>query len=121
MRRRDTRCKQWKRVHDVPLSSPVIFRLCLFHYLSLHLPLGTSLSFSSLFSVTRQHIYVHTLAYTLVSSLSLSHPLSLTSLFFSFSSCCVLSLFLFRTRQRNTAEVAAAAAAAAARYMSESE
>lgn len=85
------------RARCVSLFSRCSSSLSLFYYLSLHLLLGTSLSFSSLFSVTRQHIYVHTLAYTLVSSisLSLSHPLPLTPLFFSFSSCFVLSLSLF--------------------------
>jgi len=87
MRRRDTLQTMEARARCAPLSlfSSFLIFVSRLLSLSLYLLFSTSLSLSSLFSVTRQHIYVcaYTLAYTFV---SLTHPLPLPPLFFSFSS-----------------------------------
>lgn len=93
MRRRDTRCKQWKRVHDVPLSSLVVCHLCLPFIISLFIFCSALLFLFLLFSLSLVNIYTCIRSHIL--SLSLSHLLPLTPLFFSFASCFVLSSSLF--------------------------
>lgn len=121
VRRRDTRCKQWKRVHDVPLSSLVGSRLRFSFIISLFIFCSAllfpflliSLSLVNIYMCIRSHIHSFL-------SISLSHPLPLTPLFFSFSSYLVLSLSLFpshTSEKYSRGSRAAAAAAAAARYV----
>lgn len=129
MRRRDTRCKQWKRVHDVPLSPLIVSRLCLSFIISLFIFRSAFLFPFLLFSLSLVNIYMCIRLYILVflsiflfPFLTLCPFLRCFSLSLRASFCLCLSFY--RTRQRNTAEVAAAAAAAAAtaaRYVSERE
>lgn len=85
MRRRDTRCKQWKRVHDVPLSSLAVSRLRFSFIISLFIFCSALLFPFLLFSLSLVNIYMCIRIYTRFIYLSFS----------PFAPYSVVFLFLF--------------------------